>query len=109
MLFTPRPNPVDARFTEVLDALLRLRREDIRVSGLHLKTQGFLWTAYGLGINEPGATPRLLQFGLALGRTVDFAAATARPVADLFVRVGSRFTLDMGVDWRITVTEDTEP
>lgn len=110
MIHVPNPNPVDSRFTAVFDALLLWRRDDIRCTGLRLKTQAYLTTAFGLGIDDPDAPfVRPLLWTHSPGRSVDFTSAVAPPVLFHDVRVGPKFTIDMGGGWLVTITEDTEP
>jgi hypothetical protein len=107
VIHIPKPNDLDSRFTEVFDALLRWRRDDIICTGLRLKTQAYLTTAYGLGIDEPDCAPRILRWVHSPGCSVTFASAVA-VVPTFTVRVGPKFTIDfMGT--HVTLTEDAEP
>lgn len=109
MIHIPKPNDIDSRFTEVFDALLRFRRDDIHCTGLRLKTSAYLVTAYGLGIDEPGAAPRPLRWQHSPGRCCTFQNAVSQdPIPSLAVRVGPKFSIDM-LGEIVTICEDTEP
>lgn len=113
MIHEIRPNPVELLWGEgLLDVLMRLQQEGVRLTGIRLKTSSFVFLAWACGVDDPTATPRaVLRPGTHRpGRSVDWVSAQPSPLEYRVesVRVGPSFVLN-AFGHQLVVTEDESP
>ncbi len=107
MTHPPRPLPADPAIGSlVIDTLMLFAREGIKLSGLKVKTKGYLWIAFMLQIDDPREMPRVLPSRISPGASVDWVSAqsSTKPASPV-VRVGSSFTIT-GPSGPFTIEED---